>query len=154
MRELKTINEFDSFDGMDEPNSVIAAPEQQGNDVDTESNYNPDSDNSIVRTLMKDYNLQDINLLSGLMSRFFPSYNNDLPISENVNRIYSNLKAQKEAGQELSNFEKTFMSIMARAKSEIAIVRENQTKAAIIENLPLLLIAALVLFYIGKRMSK
>jgi len=144
-RKLTKIDSFDSFDNSNNQNLEKDSPMN-------ETVYNPDTDNSIVVRLMKDYGFENLTLLEGLLKRFFPNYNSNLPISENVNAIYARLKSEQSEGQELSNFEKTFIEIMERAKGEIEVVRQNQTKTAIMENLPFLIIAALVIFFIGKKL--
>ena len=143
-RKLTKIDSFDSFDNSNDQNLM--------DNPMNETVYNPDTDNSIVVRLMKDYGFENLTLLEGLLKKFFPNYNSNLPISENVNAIYARLKSEQSEGQELSNFEKTFIEIMDRAKGEIEVVRQNQTKTAIMENLPFLIIAALVIFFIGKKL--
>jgi hypothetical protein len=159
-RKLTKIDSFDSFDNPnhnlnDNPNNNLndnPMDENLNYNPTDEIGYNPDTDNSIVARLMRDYGFENLALLEGLLKRFFPNYNSNLPISENVNAIYARLKSEQSEGQELSNFEKTFIEIMERAKAEIEVVRENQTKKAIMENLPFVFIAALVIFFIGKKL--
>jgi hypothetical protein len=151
-RKLTKIDSFDSFDNPNDNLNENPMNENLNDNPMDETGYNPDTDNSIVARLMKDYGFENLSLLEGLLKRFFPNYNSNLPISENVNSIYARLKSEQSEGQELSNFEKTFIEIMERAKAELEVVRENQTKKAIMENLPFLVIAALVIFFIGKKL--
>ena len=148
----RKLTKIDSFDSFDNPNHNLNDNPNDSLNDNPMNDYNPDTDNSIVARLMRDYGFENLSLLEGLLKRFFPNYNSNLPISENVNAIYARLKSEKSEGQELSNFEKTFIEIMERAKAEIDVVRENQTKQAIMENLPFVIIAALVIFFIGKKL--
>lgn len=134
MRKFKKV-QFDTFDGM----------QQEA----TAQNYL--NDNVILQQLQSDTG-QDVEGLFRMLSQYFPNYiNPDLPITENINLIYNNLKAKKDAGENLTSVESIIFEAVRKAKMQIDATRKVETRKAVLENLPLILIVVFAAFLIVKK---